>query len=96
LNADGSFYGMTVIQLKDQHAAEISAAWLTPKKAASVEIWFGDVLISKESKLRPVSSRPTPWSLEAQRDVLWWRAVSTIQSSHQGAITALHRNPSGL
>lgn len=53
LNADGSFHGMAVMQLKDRHAAEIGAEYLMPKSAASVEIWLGDELISKESKSRP-------------------------------------------
>ena len=53
LKADGSFHGIAVMQLMDRHSAEINAELLMPKTAASVEIWRGDDLISKESKSRP-------------------------------------------
>ena len=52
LNADGSFNGIAVVQLNDRYCAEISAENLMPKKAASVEIWCGDDLISTESGAR--------------------------------------------
>ena len=56
LNADGSFNGIAVVQLNDRYSAELSAENLMPKKAASVEIWRGDDLISLESKERPYAS----------------------------------------
>jgi len=56
LNADGSFNGIAVVQLNDRYSAELSAENLMPKKAASVEIWCGDELISKESGARPDTS----------------------------------------
>jgi hypothetical protein len=52
LNADGGFRGMTVMQFNDRHSAEIGAEHFMPKSTASVEIWLGDDLISKESKPR--------------------------------------------
>lgn len=48
LNADGSFNGIAVVQLKDWFCAEISAENLMPKKAATVEIWRDDDLISTQ------------------------------------------------
>ena len=53
LNADGDFRGMTAMQFKDRHSAEIGAEYFMPKNTASVEIWLGDDLISKESRPQP-------------------------------------------
>jgi hypothetical protein len=53
LNADGSFNSVAVVQLSDWHCAEISAENLMPEKAASVEIWCGNDLVSIESRERP-------------------------------------------
>jgi hypothetical protein len=56
LNADGSLNGVTIMDCKDQLAAQRDALRLMPKSSESVEIWNGDKLDSVLGSLPPEHS----------------------------------------